>query len=94
MLSDTALEKATRLYQTGQVTYNGDTFKVRGDHGTYQVRIDNNGSCNCPARGRCSHIEAVYLEIRFGELKRAVTRGRARTTEYVKQHQETTNGTI
>ena len=90
MLSDTTLKKGVRLYRTGRVVKDGDGFTVRGDHGTYRIHITDGGTCNCPARGRCSHIEAAYLEIRYGELRKAEVRGRARTTDYDDNHQETT----
>lgn len=61
------LEKAKRLVRDGRVELldNGN-YNVIGDHGTYNVAIDNNGwiACTCPGyrdKGNCSHGTAVSL---------------------------------
>lgn len=58
--SMTIEEKAERLLLTGSVTIVAYHALVKGDHGTYAViREGNRWRCTCPARKKCSHIEAV-----------------------------------
>ena len=53
-------EKADRLLLTGAVSIDTAAAKVRGDHGTYSlIHLNGRWWCNCPARKKCSHIEAV-----------------------------------
>lgn len=53
-------EKAERLLVTGALTVTVEEATVRGDHGTYTVwRDPDRWRCSCPARKKCSHIEAV-----------------------------------
>jgi hypothetical protein len=58
----TITEKADRLLLTGSVSIPAvTTATVRGDHGEHLLyRVDTGRwRCTCPARKRCSHIEAV-----------------------------------
>ena len=93
MPSDLTLEKAERLYNLGRITHTGDRFLVEGDTATWTVTIVGEPQCTCPAstlgHRTCSHVEAVWLEIRWGSLRRAVARGRARSSQYVRNHKET-----
>ena len=92
MPTDTVLAKAERLHLNNAVTKTGDEFQVVGDHSTYTVTLLGGEACTCPAgrnHRRCSHVEAVWLEIRYGGLRRAVAAGRARTVRYELDHQET-----
>ena len=90
---ETVEAKAERLHHAEAVNKIGDTFTVQGDHGLYKVTILGDPRCTCPAstlaHRTCSHVEAVWLEIRYGGLRRAIARGRARTERYDHQHQET-----
>jgi hypothetical protein len=53
-------EKAERLLISGAVIIPAAIASVKGDHGTYAVVFrEGRWKCNCPARKRCSHIEAV-----------------------------------
>lgn len=53
-------EKAERLLTSGALTVAFTEARVKGDHGTYHV-VYRQGRwwCSCPARKKCSHIEAV-----------------------------------
>jgi len=61
------IEKSRKLIQSGRVEYVSDGFyNVVGDHGTYTVarNIDGTVTCNCPGfarKRRCSHSLAVIL---------------------------------
>ena len=56
----TVEEKAERLLLERRVTVTVTEAKVKGDHGEYTVVLHNGlWRCNCPARKKCSHIEAV-----------------------------------
>ena len=56
----TITEKADRLLLTKAITIQATTATVKGDHDTYLlVRETDRWRCTCPARKRCSHIEAV-----------------------------------
>ena len=94
MMVETVEAKAERLHLTNAVNKIGDTFTVQGDHGLYQVTILGDPQCTCPAstlgHRTCSHVEAVWLEIRYGGLRRALARGRARTKRYQHNHKEKT----
>ena len=93
MMVETVEAKAERLHLTEAVNKVGDLFTVQGDHGLYQVTILGDPQCTCPAstlaHRTCSHVEAVWLEIRYGGLRRALARGRQRSRQYDNQHQET-----
>ncbi len=56
----TVQEKAERLLLERAVTLEALEARVKGDHGEYLV-VFRNGRwwCPCPARKKCSHIEAV-----------------------------------
>ena len=70
--------KARRLLSEGQVRVHridesAVVARVDGDTGSYRVVWDRSGvSCWCPARGRCSHIEAVRL-VSNGPTRREYT---------------------
>ena len=92
MPSELIATKAERLHTTGAVTKTGDLFTVQGDNGTYQVTILGGPDCTCPAginHRSCSHVEAVWLDIRYGNLRRAIARANTRTNQYDDDHQET-----
>lgn len=56
----TVEEKAERLLLERRVTIPAAIASVKGDHGEYAVVFrDGRWLCNCPARKKCSHIEAV-----------------------------------
>ena len=57
----TTTEKAERLLLEGHVTIPTNTATVKGDHDEYLLYLLDNGRwiCTCPARKKCSHIEAV-----------------------------------
>ena len=53
-------EKAERLLLEGRVTIPAYSAVVRGDTDIHSVfREGGRWRCTCPARKRCSHIEAV-----------------------------------
>lgn len=56
-------EKAQRLLDDGSVrqhAHPAQVFEVDGDHGRYTVLVTAAVQmCSCPARGRCSHMEAA-----------------------------------
>lgn len=64
---ESAADKAQRLLTEGRVTIRrvddrGVMADVRGDSGVHSVLFDPRAemwSCDCEARGRCSHIQAV-----------------------------------
>jgi hypothetical protein len=63
-VSEFVREKADRLLTSGAVEVscaeNGLTATVIGDHGRYLlIREPDRWRCTCPARVRCSHLEAV-----------------------------------
>ena len=90
MPSELIATKAERLHLADAVTKQGDTFTVKGDHDTYQVSILGGPDCTCPAginHHACSHVEAVWLDIRYGALRRAMARGQERTRNYDLNHQ-------
>jgi hypothetical protein len=56
----TITEKADRLLLSGHVTIDTQRAHVKGDHGVYVLtQLQNRWWCSCPARKKCSHIEAV-----------------------------------
>lgn len=61
------IEKAWSLIKSGRVErISEDSWSVVGDHGTYTVTVDYEGTvtCNCPgfrSRRRCSHSAAVII---------------------------------
>jgi uncharacterized Zn finger protein len=61
----TITEKAERMLLAGNVSIHGTNGAelaaiVRGDHDLYAVvREKDRWRCTCPARKKCSHIEAV-----------------------------------
>jgi hypothetical protein len=75
---DQLIEKAQKLIKSGRVEFlGGSTYNVVGDHGTYIVvqNYDGTLSCNCLGflrRGRCSHSTAVLL-LKNSPLKRKTT---------------------
>jgi uncharacterized Zn finger protein len=64
---DRMIEKGKKLINSGRVErLTGSHYNVIGNHGTYNVVMNNKGEvrCNCPgfrSRGRCSHSMAVIL---------------------------------
>ena len=97
MQTETVLAKAERLHLTEAVHKVGDVFTVRGDHGLYQISILGDPACTCPAstlgHRTCSHVEAVWLEIRYGSLRRAMAKATKRSQIYDDNHRRTPNGT-
>jgi hypothetical protein len=56
----TITEKADRLLLTGAVSIPAAIASVKGDHAEYAVVFrEGRWTCNCPARKKCSHIDAV-----------------------------------
>jgi hypothetical protein len=56
----TVEEKAERLLLERRVTIPAYSAIVRGDHDVYAVKREGDRwRCTCPARKKCSHIEAV-----------------------------------
>lgn len=53
---ETVEQKGWRLFVSGAVRRDGRHWRVRGDHGEYEVE---RGHCNCPSFHRCSHEVAV-----------------------------------
>ncbi len=67
--------KALRLLELGHVEPDptpAQVFHVQGDTGRYLVVITPTvQTCNCPATGRCSHIEAAVRWLLADEDDRA-----------------------
>ena len=69
MVKENIFTKGMRIFQQGKVCSLGDGhFEVLGDHGTYEVRLRNDGgfSCGCnynsvDPRRMCSHIVAAVI---------------------------------
>ena len=67
------MDKAIRLVRDGRVELlDSGNYNVIGDHGTYNVVINQKGqiACTCPgygAKGNCSHTTAVDM---FSRRKR------------------------
>ena len=64
-------QKATRLLAEGRVSpvdIREISFKVRGDTGTRNVKL----TCDCPAAGSCSHLEAVLAWVTASPEEKAV----------------------
>ncbi len=67
------IDKAIRLVRDGRVELlDSGNYNVIGDHGTYNVVINQKGqiACTCPgygAKGNCSHRTAVEM---FSRRKR------------------------
>ena len=61
------IQKAYNLINNKRIEYlGGDIYNVIGDHGTYAVVYNYNGtvSCNCAGfrrRARCSHSFAILI---------------------------------
>ena len=70
MSVDRLVDKAEKILKSGRVeSLGGGKFNVVGDHGTYIVirNYDGTVSCNCIGflrRKRCSHSMAVILQSR------------------------------
>lgn len=68
MVRENAMVKARRLLGEGRVTIvhadeGGVAALIRGDTAmTYRVtHADGEWRCDCPARTRCSHVQAIML---------------------------------
>lgn len=62
-------EKGRRYLIEGRVLIHAVTphgvvaATVRGDSGLWKVTYTNTWECTCPAKSRCSHVEAVSLVV-------------------------------
>jgi uncharacterized Zn finger protein len=70
LFSPPVLAKGRRLVTDRRVTaVTADTWRVRGDHGSYVVVTDGKqvATCTCPATvPGCAHLAAVLLCLRDG----------------------------
>jgi len=66
-IHEKVMEKAKRLVRDGRVELlDSGNYNVIGDHGTYNVAINQEGhiACTCPGygvKGNCSHSTAVEM---------------------------------
>ena len=102
-MTETRREKAERYVRASKVqiveaeTTDGGTHveaEVDADTGIWHVETYGTvEECSCPANElghlSCSHIEAVWLELRYGALWRATARGLARSRVSDENHKET-----
>jgi hypothetical protein len=76
MSSDRLIQKAEKLLNSGRVESLGEgKFNVVGDHGTYIVvqNYDGTVSCNCLGflrRKKCSHSIAVLMRNKSSRKRR------------------------
>ena len=76
MSSDRLIQKAEKLLNSGRVEFLGEgKFNVVGDHGTYIVvqNYDGTVSCNCLGflrRNKCSHSIAVLMRNKSSRKRR------------------------
>ena len=75
MPSERLVQKAEKLLNSGRVeSLGGGKFNVVGDHGTYIVvqNYDGTVSCNCLGflrRNKCSHSIAVLMRNKYSKKR-------------------------